>query len=404
MNEEDITRDLTSFLLEWRDTCAIDLCPERKKGGAGYTCKYRQEGESDEAYVARIREDVAHVHRLADARFKALVERPRTPDKVGLAKKLEDAEKAASESTDGLPDESSVREIPDGQGGEESGDEDDAIQPDDFRPAPDRDPASGKTLGAALADESNFSQDKRDTDKDPAPAPVYGASQPLRGQMVSEYLDLVRSWVPGEKRRTHAFHVLELFLYDMREISGRPFKSHLFDVIAANGVGPVWGYLYKRVMSSMATKSFRTVTGAGDDIGSTSQAPDPTDTWNAGRAGANQAGVNEAADALYEWTTGRWPQFDINDKLALLCTIFEVSMNDPRVVAMTTVGRQAFYNRKALARNALEFLYGKGFKKDEILKLLAGPFQDILLKIAGQDPACKPFLDFLKKTAAEAGK
>lgn len=418
MSENGELRDLTDFLLEWRDTCAIDLCPGTDGTTQAHSCKYKRDGESDKAYVARIAADVAFVHRLADARFKRLVLQVRSPDKVGLAKKLEETRKGESPEDD--LDENAPAGNPD-DNGDPSDREDDSVEnaideltgagethapSTDFPRKSDRDPASGKTLNAALSDESNYSQEKLDSGKEPEPAPVFGRKESIRGQMVSEYLDLVQSWRPGEKQRTHAFHILELYLYDKQIIKGRPFKDHLFEVVASRkGIGDVWGYLYKRVIPTMVKKSFRTVTGAGENIGEGAVPPtNPTGDWNPEWAGAYQAGVSEAADCLHAWLCEQWPGFDINDKLALMCTIFEVSMNDPRVTAMTTVGRQAFYNRKVLAKKSLEYLYEKGFERDEVLKILAGPYQDILLTISRKDPSCNPFLDYLKKTATEAGK
>ena len=378
------SRDLTSFLLEWRDTCAIDLCSRSATSG----CRYKREGEDDQAYAKRIAEDVAFVHGTTDARFRRLVMQVRAPDKVGLAKKWEEERK---------------REAP-----EDALDEDAPIPGEDAA-GPVSDPEED-SVEEALDDLAGTGREEPGREEpsvpDPDADPVTETRTPLRGQMVSEYLDVVQGWRSGERRRTRAFHILEGFLYGRQSISGRPFKEYLFEVVAArNGVGPVWGYLYKRVISTMVDKSFRTVTGARSDIGDeTSVAVRPDETWSARWAAAYQAGVDEAADALFRWTSERWPGFDINDKLALLCTIFEVSMNDSRVTAMTTVGRQAFYNRKAIARQALQFLFDDGFERDEVLKLLAGPFQSMLLKIAGSDPDCGPFLAFLAENAAEVGK
>lgn len=414
MSENGELRDLTDFLLEWRDTCAIDLCPGTDGTTQAHSCKYKRDGESDKAYVARIAADVAFVHRLADARFKRLVLQVRSPDKVGLAKKLEETRKGESPEDD--LDENAPAGNPD-DNGDPSDREDDSVEnaideltgagethapSTDFPRKSDRDPASGKTLNAALSDESNYSQEKLDSGKEPEPAPVFGRKESIRGQMVSEYLDLVQSWRPGEKQRTHAFHILELYLYDKQIIKGRPFKDHLFEVVAARkGIGDIWGYLYKRVIPTMVKKSFRTVTGAKVNIG---EDPNPSEGPTGVLDGAYQTGVNEAADAFHKWTTDRWFAFDINDKLAFLCSFLDVSMNDPRILSMTTVGEKAFYNRRKLARKALEFLFGKGFEKDEILKLLGGPIQNLLWNVAGSDFECKPFLDFLKSSAAEAGK
>lgn len=76
-------RDLTSFFLEWQDACAIDKCPTVKTkicdngaevplridGKLVYKCTFKNDGESDEDYVARIQADVAHVHAIFDASF-----------------------------------------------------------------------------------------------------------------------------------------------------------------------------------------------------------------------------------------------------------------------------------------------------------------------------------------------
>ena len=422
MNEKSELRDLTSFLLEWRDTCAIDNCPEANPMSPGpvpYSCRHKNPDESDADYVKRIRGDVVFVHRLADAKFERLVKRVRPPDKVGFAKKLEDAKKKTS--TEDPSDSDFEKDISQDIEGCEGAEDPTADVLDegstgvelDGNPPPEysirrsqRDPASGRSLDSALKDDSNFSQEKLDSGKDPEPAPVHGSAQTVRGQMVSEYRDIVDGWNGKDERRTHAFHVLEIYLYSQKTISGRPFKNHLFEVVAArDGVGGIWGYLYKRVIPTMVRKSYRTVTVADDNLATRNPTGmNPTEVWTSVHAGAYQAGVDEAADALFRWTEDRWPVFDVNDKLALLCTVLEVSMNDPRIVAMTTVGRQAFYNRKDLARRALEFLFDRGFEKDEVLKVLAGPFQSILMHFAKKDPACGPFLEFLKENAKEAGK
>lgn len=426
MTENQELRDLTSFLLEWRDTCAIKNCPHALSktdrngveipifdaaGNKTYVCAHKNPGESDSDYVARIQEDVAFVHRLVDGRFQYLVKHTRAPDKVGWAKKREKEAKSEGDN-DGFenlsPDDDFLEED-DSFDLEESSEKKgaDADSEQEYNPSPKcddrpvmRDPSSGRTIGSALADESNVSQDKLDSDKAPGPAPVFGRKQALRGQKVSEYLDIVQKWRPG----THAFPILEGYLYGKQTISGRPFKDHLFNVVAAkNGVGEIWGYLYKRVLPTMVNKSFEGVTGAGGDIG------DPTPPVTLpdkpkNEASDYQAGVNEAADCLFKWISDQWPRFDINDKIALLCVSFKVSLNDPRIADMTTVRRQAFYNRKGHFLRMMEYLHDKQFEFDEVRTLLVGPLQSMLRTIAKKDTSCKPFLDFLAKTASEPGK
>ena len=432
MSDNRELRDLTDFLLEWRDTCAIDLCPHflsrtnkngeaipvfDSNGNKTYICAYKNPGESDSDYAARIQGDVAFVHHLADRRFKFLVEHTRAPDKVGLAKKREeeaknkeDKDRLENLSSDDefreTDDLSELEKSPEKQGNDADSEQEDAPSPTyDVRPV-ERDSSSGRSVGSALADESNVSQDKLDSNKDPGPAPIHGSRQNLRGQMVSEYLDIVQSWKPGEKRRTHAFTILEGYLYNKETINGVPFKNYLFNVVASrDGIGGVWGYLFKGIIPTMVKTSFRTVTVADENL--TDRNPtgmNPTDVWISTHVGAYQAGTDEAADCLFKWVSDHWPKFDVNDKLALMCTIFEVSMNDSRVTAMTTVGRQAFYNRKVLARKSLEFLLESGFEQDEVQKLLGGTYHAILLRIAGKDTSCRPFLDFLANTASEPGK
>lgn len=69
-------RNLDSFFLEWRDTCAIDKCPA--KGPQGYLCTYKAPGETNDAYVLRIKEDIQFVHAMYDKRFRDGVNQVRT--------------------------------------------------------------------------------------------------------------------------------------------------------------------------------------------------------------------------------------------------------------------------------------------------------------------------------------
>ena len=401
MKDENGLRDLTSFLLEWRDTCAIDKCPqvrtkqtvkgveipELHDGKPVYVCAYKHDGESDDDYVARIRADILYVHGLTDSRFKNLVRFPRSPGKLSAAKKMD---KSTSDVADDVGNEERVDQR---DYGEEYLDSPFV----EFRPSTVT-PAMQMPEGRALSDDAFTPDDKRQEQESEEASDTQSGS--IRGRMVSEYIDIVRQWDSNEKVRTHAFQILELYLYNKQEISGRPFKDHLFEVIAASGgVGNVWGYLYKKVLSSLAKDSFRTITGDEDNIGDNDRTDFPQS-----RMDVDLVEVREASEHLRKWIEKRWPKFSINDKLALLCTVLEISMNAPEIVARTTVGRQAFYNRKVLAREALDYLLEKGCSRSAIAGTLAGSFQDILLRFAATDMECKWFQSFYDENRKGAGK
>ena len=399
MKDENGLRDLTSFLLEWRDTCAIDKCPhvrtkitakgeeipELCDGKPVYVCAYKNEGESDEEYVARIRADVLYVHGLTDSRFKRMIWFPRTPGKLSAAKQVG---KSASGAADDVDNGEGVDQ-PDYE------EEDSDSSFTEFGSSKVT-PAMQVPEGRAFSDDAFMPDEKLEEAEGEDNTPSGG----IRGRMVSEYIDVVQQWDSGGKVQTHAFHLLEIYLYSKGQISGRPFKNHLFEVVAASGgVGNVWGYLYKMVLATMARDSFRTITGAGGNIGGPDGPPPPQPPPE-----VDPVEVQEATELLREWTEAHWPTFSINDKLALLCTVLEVSMNAPEIVAKTTVGRQAFYNRKGLARQALDDLLEKGCSWSAVAGTLADKFQKILLRFASNDMECKWFQSFYEENRKVAGK
>lgn len=400
MKDDGELRDLTSFLLEWQDTCAIDKCPRvktkicdngvevplRVDGELVYECKFKNEGESNEDYVARIKADVAYVHRAADCRFKMLIQSPRSPGKFRATEREDEAKDngdsiLASERENG--------------GNDNVGEQPCSCDLEQARPPSKLSPAMHVPEGMALSESAFIPDDKKQDAEEPSSSQAVA----IRGRMVSEYIDLVRQWNSDASSQTHAFHLLELFLYAKAQISGRPFKSHLFDVIAIQGgLGNVWGYLYKRVLTSVANGSFRTITGVDEDI-----AASPRSTGIEGPE-VDLVEVREATEFLEKWIDGHWPDFTLNDKLALLCTILEISMNAPEILEKVTVGRQAFYNRKRLARDAFGYLRENGCSNAAMAKTLAGPFQSILLRQAADDVECQWFVAYFNEKRKVAGK
>ena len=361
--------DLTDFLLDWKETCSVDLC--------------RNTPEKQFAL------------RTLDARFCSLALQIRAPDRLKSASDAgrRDSEKAADEETSAPPSDETVPD-PDP---EKKAEDDEKPSEDAGRPFGE----TGAKLGRALV-EFQLPDDRREEQTIPGEEADKARNRPApRGEKRSDLRDIAEDIRTGN-RRTRAFHLLELRLYDRQTINGKAFKNYLFENIAKNGAstGSVWGYL-RSVMRDLVNESFdRNIVavppaeGSGDPDSFDSAALS-AESVNAARGRAALSADNaEALECLEKTLAREWPRYDLASKTALLFKIFDRPMNDEELFRLAGVGRQALYNRAALARNLLSQLAREGYDQDNFLYLLGGPFQNLLLRFARQDATCGPILEF----------
>ena len=359
--------DLTDFLLDWKATCSVDLC--------------RNTPEKDFALGT------------LDVKFYKLALQVRAPDRLKSASdcaRCASGEDMAGETSDPL----SAGEDPDR----------DPVEDDDH-PDEENANASGGAGNGAGRHFAAFELPEDRLEEQAVPGAetdaMRNAAKP-RGENRSDLSDIAEDIRSGN-RRTRAFHLLELRLYDRQTINGKAFKNYLFEDVAKNGgsVGIVWGYLCK-VMRDLVTDSFKKnivaappSEGAPDSFDAAVLSPDSVDA--ARDRAAMEADDAEALDVLEKILDREWPRYDLAGKTALLFTVLDRPMNDEGLFRLVGVGRQALYNRRAIARDLLSELGRKGYDEDNFLHLLKGPFQDLLVRFARRDAACAPVLAFLAK-------
>ena len=371
--------DLTDFLLEWKEKCAIDLCADSESKSFVLSstdflfCKLALQVTSPDVVKNAFRRGRSLVAKEPDSPIEPC------EDDVPPDMQEEDSELRGSKEID-TP----------------------------FAESPEAGPLRDfdSVCGELLEDQAVPGE---------AESTARAAAKP-HGAAISIFRDVAEA-ISQRRSRTHAFHLLETFLYNKDKIEGKPFKNYLFEDAVENGsgVGALWGYLRTTIVR-MVTKSFEKniilnlphggIAGEGVAIDpfDAAEYSDPSSVDTARDGVARLVNTKCATDDLDSLLTERWPSFDLATKIALLGKVLEISLNDPEMIRMSGVGRMALYNRGTVAAELLGALSERGYVREDFLQLLRGPFQDLLLHFASLDPSCADFLDFFERNRRESGK
>ena len=407
--------DITNFWLAWRKLCAIRLCMDAET--------VRSQCNED-TMVSAVAEDVAvqarDIVETTNKYFAAMIRSPRN------AKSLK---KCARESGNEEIDELELETSEDDAEG--------AAEP----------PFGGEELSAADAfDHFSGEPDLRDIKEDPdeAVSAVAGSADTtnqvgFRGEMISEYRDLILRWYEKDVNATNAFELVEIDLY--REaaaksgadgsagsaepmLHGKKLKDYLFEEIGSRPGGlckNLWGYLLKKNVTfvngrpypsrlrAVANASFRNPVEVkpcdsnGDEV--PSEPVDPNSLEPDGDVLVLQAGDEFKKYLLNNWTKS----FDVSDRVVLCCAFFEYVLSDPFVESLVPIAKSALGARKnKRVSQVFSLLKRKGFEFDTVRKLFCGLGQQILETVAvidanTRDDACVKLVQYFREKKVSTG-
>ena len=402
-------KDLTSFWLAWRKTCAIrTCCSEESLSLHNRQCKTASDRIA-EPEMKKVSEDAKWVMEVTNGYFAKMI---RTPRSVKALKKY--AERMAAERA-GCPGE------PEDGGRSDAEDLEDSVSPDpserlemDVR----RDDTRHFKDGPSLADTRE--------DEDDAAIGMRGAfrvadKDTKRGKMISEYRDLVYGWDHHDRGVTSAFELVEMDLYREAaeqggsadsggprdaKLNGKKLKDYLFEDIGGRPGGVcknLWGYLLKENPSPWGVSRLRMVANQSfrnpvveetpslmDDGRDRGELPDPDS-----KPFDEPVQVLQAGGAFRDYLAKRWmAEFDVTDRVSICCAFFEYVMSDPFVAGLVPVGMSAFNARKTKRVSEIySFLKDAGYDFDTVRTLFCGDAQEKLFDIAvrnqgTRDPVC----------------
>lgn len=402
-------KDLTSFWLAWRKTCAIrTCCSEESLSLHNRQCKTVSD-QIAESEMKKVSEDAKWVMEVTNGYFAKMI---RTPRSVKALKKYAERMAADRAGYSGEPDDGSRSDAEDLE---------ETVSPD---------PSERLEMDIRRDDTRHFKDGPSLTDtrenEDDAAIGMMGTfrvsdKDTKRGKMISEYRDLVYGWDHHDRGVTSAFELVEIDLYrDAAEqggsadssgprdakLNGKKLKDYLFEDIGGRPGGVcknLWGYLLKENPSPwgvsrlrmVANKSFRNPVEEEtprpmDDGRDRGELPDPDS-----KPFDEPVQVLQAGGAFRDYLAKRWmAEFDVTDRVSICCAFFEYVMSDPFVAGLVPVGMSAFNARKTKRVSEIySFLKDAGYDFDTVRTLFCGDAQEILFDIAvrnqgTRDPVC----------------
>ena len=409
--------DLTEFWLAWKKTCAIRLClTESSLGIHNAECRRQANGKSDSELIDSasfpdIVNQTQTVVRITNRSFSKLI---RYPHSVAALNRF----KREHERCDGGMKKQ--MDVLDKEIAEQERAWTEMVQDD----------SHGNARRDVWQDGSNVCIGNTEGRDDAGDAEISVAAGKAcrvdvgaksKGELVSEYRDLIASWARCDENVVNAFELMELYMYRKcthkedgePQLDGQKLKDFLFEVRSKLPGGMcknLWGYLLKekangphRSMLWQAADASYNVT-RDPSVRDGEEPERPVDDVPLSSP-TSKIIEHEIETTVKDYWAKRWrTEYDAVDRVALFCTAFNVPMDAPEIVAITHVGRSSFYKRREKQfRDLLLYLKGKGYLFDDVQVFMSVGMRNVLeavVKIA-DDGASRNLMKIIESIKRE---